>query len=60
MPHFMQQIAKLTPSYWTGQVARSPLDNGHIDAEAILVLGAWTVALALVALRRFRVDTARA
>ena len=60
MPHFMQQIAKLTPSYWTGEVAHSPLDHGHVDLQAILVLGGWTVALALVALRRFRVDTARA
>jgi hypothetical protein len=55
----MQQIAKFTPSYWTGEVAHSPLDHGHIDNHAILVLLGWTVALALVALRRFRVDTAR-
>jgi ABC-2 type transport system permease protein len=60
MPGFMQQIAKFTPSYWTGEVARSPLDGGHIDARAIAVLGAWTVGLGFIALRRFRADTARA
>jgi ABC-2 type transport system permease protein len=60
MPHFLQQIAKLTPSYWTGEVARSPLDHGRIDAQAIAVLAGWTVLLAAIALRRFRVDTARA
>jgi ABC-2 type transport system permease protein len=60
MPDALQYIAKLTPSYWTGQVARSPLDHGHIDGQAIAVLAGWTLALAIVALRRFRVDTARA
>jgi ABC-2 type transport system permease protein len=60
MPHWLQTIAKATPSYWTGEVARSPLDGGHIDGRAILVLLGWTVVLGLFALRRFRVDTARA
>ena len=60
MPGFMQTIAKFTPSYWTGEVARSPLDGGHIDGNAVLVLAGWTVILAVIALRRFRVDTARA
>ncbi|GAA3452987.1 ABC transporter permease [Dactylosporangium matsuzakiense] len=60
MPHIMQVIAKFTPSYWTGQVARSPLDGGHIDTQAIVVLLGWTVVLGVIALRRFRVDTARA
>ncbi|WP_432972180.1 ABC transporter permease [Dactylosporangium sp. CA-233914] len=60
MPDALRYIAKLTPSYWTGQVARSPLDHGHIDGQAIVVLLGWTVVLALIALRRFRVDTARA
>jgi ABC-2 type transport system permease protein len=60
MPGVMQGIAKFTPSYWTGQVARSPLDGGHIDGQAIAVLLGWTVVLGVIALRRFRVDTARA
>jgi ABC-2 type transport system permease protein len=60
MPGALQAVAKLTPSYWTGEVARSPLEHGHVDGRAIAVLAGWTVVLALVALRRFRVDTARA
>ncbi|WP_238014622.1 ABC transporter permease [Dactylosporangium sp. AC04546] len=60
MPRVLREIARFTPSYWTGEVARSPLDGGHIDGQAILVLLGWTVVLGLVALRRFRVDTARA
>ncbi|MET7402077.1 ABC transporter permease [Dactylosporangium sp. NPDC005572] len=60
MPRVLREIARFTPSYWTGEVARSPLDGGHVDGQAILVLLGWTVVLGLVALRRFRVDTARA
>jgi ABC-2 type transport system permease protein len=60
MPHVMRTIAGFTPTYWAGQVARSPLFHGHLDPKALLVLLGWTVALGLVALRRFRVDTARA
>jgi len=60
MPGFLQGIAKFTPSYWTGEVARSPLDGGHVDGQAIVVLGAWTLVLAFIALRRFQADTVRA
>ncbi|GGM29300.1 ABC transporter permease [Dactylosporangium sucinum] len=60
MPRVLREIARFTPSYWTGEVARSPLDGGHVDGQAVLVLLGWTVVLGLVALRRFRVDTARA
>jgi ABC-2 type transport system permease protein len=60
MPHWLQSFAKATPSYWTGEVARSPLDGGHIDTQAIVVLLGWTLVLGVIALRRFRVDTARA
>jgi ABC-2 type transport system permease protein len=60
MPHVMRTIADFTPTYWAGQVARSPLFHGHLDPKSVLVLGGWTIALGLVALRRFRVDTARA
>ena len=60
MPHWLQSVAKATPSYWTGEVARSPLDGGHVDTQAIVVLLGWTLVLGLIALRRFRADTARA
>lgn len=60
MPHVMRTVAAFTPTYWAGQVARSPLFDGHLDPRSVLVLAGWTVALGLVALRRFTVDTARA
>lgn len=60
MPTLMHRIAEWTPAYWVGQVARSPLFHHALNARAVAMLGAWTLVLGLVALRRFRADTARA
>lgn len=60
MPHVMRVIANYTPAYWAGQVARGPLLHGDLNPRAVLVLLAWAVGLGLVALRRYRLDTARA
>jgi hypothetical protein len=44
-----------------GQVARSPLfHHGRLSLQALVVLLGWAAGLGLVALRRFRADTARA
>jgi ABC-2 type transport system permease protein len=59
MPHLMRTIAAYTPAYWVGQVARSPLFHGSLNLHAVAVLLAWAAGLGLVALRRFRADTAR-
>jgi ABC-2 type transport system permease protein len=60
MPSLMKHIAELTPAYWTGLTARSPLTHTGFDSHALLVVLAWTVGLGLIGLRRFRADTARA
>jgi ABC-2 type transport system permease protein len=60
MPHLMHQIAEYTPAYWVGITARAPLFGQHLDGQALEVLAAWTVVIGLLALRRFRADTARA
>lgn len=60
MPRLMRDIAEATPAYWVGQVARSPLFHGGLSGHALLVLAAWTAGLGLLALNRFRADTARA
>ena len=60
MPHLMRTIASYTPAYWVGQVARSPLFHGSLNLHAVAILLAWAAGLGLVALRRFRADTARA
>ncbi|MDX6252712.1 MAG: type transport system permease protein [Kribbellaceae bacterium] len=60
MPHLMKTIAQLTPAYWTGLTARSPLTNTGFDSHALWVVLGWTVVLGAIALRRFRADTARA
>jgi ABC-2 type transport system permease protein len=60
MPNVLRTIAEWTPAYWVGQAARSPLFHQAIDAQAVGIMLAWTVVLALIGLSRFRVDTARA
>jgi len=60
MPALMHRIAEWTPAYWVGQLARGPLFHTTLDPRAFGIILAWTAALGLVAVRRFRVDTARA
>lgn len=60
MPKLMHTIAEYTPAYWVGQVARSPLFHRALDTHALVVMLAWTAGLAVLALRRFQADTARA
>ncbi|MEV8373340.1 ABC transporter permease [Kribbella sp. NPDC056861] len=60
MPSLMKHIAELTPAYWTGQSSRSALSQSGLDTNAVLVVLGWTVVLGLIAVRRFRADTARA
>lgn len=60
MPSLMKHIAELTPAYWTGLTARSPLTHAGFDGKALLVVLAWTVVLGAIGLRRFSADTARA
>ena len=60
MPSVMHRIAEWTPAYWVGQVARSPLFHHAVSQQAIWIILAWTAGLGVVALGRFRADTARA
>ena len=60
MPSLMHRIAEWTPAYWVGLVARSPLFHTAFNFQAVAILAAWTVGLGLIALSRFRADTARA
>jgi len=60
MPHFMQIVAKYTPSYWAADVARAPLQHGHLNPNAVLVLLGWAIVLGFIGIRRFQADTARA
>jgi ABC-2 type transport system permease protein len=59
MPSAMRKIAELTPAYWTGATARSPLTHAGFDLHALEIVLVWTVVLGFVGLRRFAADTAR-
>ncbi|UYM05768.1 ABC transporter permease [Solicola gregarius] len=52
-------IAKLTPVYGVGEIARWPLDPSGSLAVAVLNVAAWTAVFAAGAAWRFRRDTAR-
>jgi ABC-2 type transport system permease protein len=60
MPDVMHKIAEWTPAYWVGLVARSPLFHQTINARAFWMVALWTAVFGLIAVRRFRADTARA
>ncbi|MFC0002864.1 ABC transporter permease [Micromonospora siamensis] len=59
LPHVMQQIAKFTPVYGVGQLARAPLTGDGMDWAALGNLAGWTAFFTLGAARLFRRDTTR-
>ncbi|WP_446216339.1 ABC transporter permease [Micromonospora sp. IBHARD004] len=59
LPHALQQIAKFTPVYGVGQLARAPLTGAGMDWVALGNLAGWTVLFGLGAARLFRRDTTR-
>jgi ABC-2 type transport system permease protein len=59
LPHVMQQIAKFTPVYGVGQLARAPLTGGGLDWVAVGNVVGWTALFGLGAARLFRRDTTR-
>lgn len=60
MPRAMADAAHALPSYWLGIIARTPLSAAGFDWAAIPVMLGWTLLLALLVMRRYRIDTARA
>ena len=44
-PPFLQDVAKVTPSYWLADLGRSVLAGDGVPLTAVLVLAAWTVVL---------------
>lgn len=59
LPHAFQEIAKFTPVYGVGQLARAPLTGDGLDWTAVGNLAAWTAVFGLAAARLFRRDTTR-
>jgi ABC-2 type transport system permease protein len=58
LPHVLRTIAKFTPVYGVGQIARSPLVGGFSTAAVANVI-IWTLLFGFGAMRLFRRDTAR-
>jgi len=44
-PAFLQDVAKMTPSYWLAELGRSVLVGSGVPLTAVLVLAGWTAVL---------------
>ncbi|HEY3709221.1 MAG TPA: ABC transporter permease [Amycolatopsis sp.] len=60
MPEWMSAVAHFFPTFWLGRVGTLPVTHGTGLGLAVAVLAAWLVVPALVVVRRFRLDTAKA
>ncbi len=47
-PVFLQDVAKVTPSYWLAELGRDVLAGNGVPLTAVLVLAGWTLALGAV------------
>ena len=47
-PAFLQDVAKITPSYWLADLGRSVLAGDGVPMTAVLVLAGWTVVLGVL------------
>ncbi|MET0866348.1 MAG: ABC transporter permease [Nakamurella sp.] len=47
-PAFLQDVAKLTPSYWLAELGRNVLTGDGVPIMAVVMLAGWTVLLGLV------------
>jgi ABC-2 type transport system permease protein len=59
LPEVMRQIAKFTPVYGIGEIARSPLTGSGFTAGAVANVLLWTAAFGFGAAHLFRRDTQR-
>ncbi len=47
-PPFLQDVAKVTPSYWLADLGRSVLAGDGVPLNAVLMLAGWTVVLGVL------------
>ncbi|GAA1487791.1 ABC transporter permease [Brachybacterium sacelli] len=47
-PDWMQAAGRVIPTYWISSLGEWALYGGHLPVTGLLVIGAWTLALALV------------
>ncbi len=59
LPSILQEIAKYTPVYGVGEIARSPLTGSGFTAAAVANVIIWLLIFAIGAARLFRSDTQR-
>jgi len=60
LPHVMQEIANVLPSYHLVQLGWNAVAGKALGVRHVLALAAWTVALGLVAVWRWRQESTTA
>jgi ABC-2 type transport system permease protein len=58
-PHWLVQIARALPMYWSAGAGRAALRGAWIGWHGVLVLAIWTVVLGALAARAYVRDTAK-
>jgi ABC-2 type transport system permease protein len=53
------KVVKVLPSYWLVQAGKTALDGGGWPLEAWVVIVAWSLVLAVLAVRVYERDTKR-
>ena len=59
LPDVLQQVAKFTPVYGVGVLARAPLTGDGVTVAAVANMVVWALIFGIGAARLFRRDTAR-
>ncbi|MEV1330614.1 ABC transporter permease [Micromonospora costi] len=59
LPDVLADVARFTPVYGVGELARAPLTGDGVSAGALANILVWTAVFAVGAARLFRRDTAR-
>jgi ABC-2 type transport system permease protein len=60
VPAGFQNVMKIFPTYWLGQIGDAALAHSAAIGTAVLVLAIWAAVLALAGVRRYRASLVRA
>lgn len=60
VPAGFQNVMKIFPTYWLGQIGDAALAHSAAIGNAVLVLAIWAAVLALAGVRRYRASLVRA
>lgn len=54
MPEALQNIGRLLPSYWAGEIVKLPISGADLPARGVVTLLAWTIGLTALGVVGYR------